>query len=91
MLLRLVLLSSAVLSGLLVWTQMIYPALRNRPLFPFFNPQYRRATKKLEEARESQIIAEAQREHSRVQARVASLEVETHEEVDQTLDHLINR
>jgi len=89
-LIRLVLLGLIVIASVGLWSQVVYPALLNRPLFPFFNRRRRKALQTLEDARERENPAHLEQKATRAQFRVSDIEAETYEETQTELDKLIN-
>ena len=90
MILRLIILGVVSVAFIGLVTQIMLPALFNRPLLPVLNSRRRRALRKLEEAKERQDLAGLEKSVTHAQFRVADIETETYEETQSELDKLIN-
>jgi len=72
-----------------IWGQIIWPAYKNKPLFPWFDTSKRRAKQALKEAKDQELETRLKIEAEKVKARVAAVELNGEQEVQQQYDDMI--
>lgn len=91
MIIRIALLGIAALLILFIFSQVIYPALRNRPLFPMLNFRRMRLNRKLEALRAAETDTRLRLEAERLQIRVTELDLLSDAEINEAYDQLIRK
>lgn len=86
---RLLMLFAGVLTIFGICSQVLLPALRNRPLFPILNRKRARLHKKLEALRAAETDTRLRAETERLRVRVAELDITSEAEINDAYDKLI--